>query len=111
MYELNFFYDDPVRGRVADHETFDGDYVELQERIRTLQDCGCYGIKEKDISPKVTAMQTFKNVLGQVLFAKGKEYKIADEDEKRYYVLNELNGESPIRKNDMLYYFSFVITD
>ena len=111
MFELNFFYDDPVRGKVADHETFDGDYVELQERIRTLQDCGCYGIKEKDISPKVTAMRTLKNAFDQVLFEEGKEYKIADEDEKRYYVLNELDSETTIRKNELLDNFVFVRTD
>ena len=56
----------------------------------------------------VKAKRTLENVLGQILFAEGKEYRIADEDTKRYYVLNELNGETTIRKNALLDNFVFV---
>ena len=111
MFELNFFYNDPVRGKIAERETFDGDYLELQERIRNLQDCGCYEIKEKELSTVVKAMRTLKNVFDQVLFNEGKEYKIVDEDSKRYYIQNELGSETCIRQTRLFDDFVIVRTD
>ena len=46
---------------------------------------------------KVKAMRTMKNAYDQVLFTEGKEYKVVDADSKRYWVLNELHMETPIR--------------
>lgn len=47
----------------------------------------------------IKANENHKNAYNQVLFIKGKEYEIVDEDEKRYYVLNELHFETIVRKD------------
>lgn len=47
---------------------------------------------------KVIAKRTMKNAYDQTLFIAGKEYSVADEDDKRVYVLNELHTETLVRK-------------
>ena len=49
----------------------------------------------------IKAAEMHKNAYDEVLFLAGKEYEVVDEDEKRYWVLNELHSETPVRKNQI----------
>lgn len=48
---------------------------------------------------KLRAKATFKNAYDQVLFLAGAEYEVVEFDGKRYWILNELHTETPVRVN------------
>ena len=54
------------------------------------------------------AKTTQHNSYGQVLFSKGKEYKVTREGANNLLVLNELHSETPIRKSVIPMYFEEV---
>ena len=43
------------------------------------------------------ALYTMKNGYDEVLFKEGELYEVSDEDNQRYWVMNEIGLETPIR--------------
>lgn len=60
---------------------------------------------------ELKAKNNLTNKLGQVLFETGKVYKIVDEDDERVYLLNEVGGETLVRKYDLRQDFEEVATE
>lgn len=57
---------------------------------------------------KIKVNETLKNSYAQTLFVAGKAYEVVEEDEKRYWVVNDCGWETPVRKSEMGKHFEIV---